>query len=222
MLDVDLPTLCAQANTSDGVRAVVLTGAGSGFCSGADLQERFAVLTAPQKPDIGRPLGAFVMSVASIWKPVVAAINGAAAGGGLALALVADVRIASRDAIFAAAYARGGLVPDAGMTYTLPRLIGPDNALRFLLEGRKLAAEEAAAIGLIDEVVEPNELSARAQEVALALSGAEAEVISETKRLMTRVMLQELMEHIEHESVAQWARIRNPSRNAGRVGPDSK
>jgi 2-(1,2-epoxy-1,2-dihydrophenyl)acetyl-CoA isomerase len=162
------------------------------------------------------------MSVASISKPVVAAINGAAAGGGLALALVADVRIASRDAIFAAAYARGGLVPDAGMTYTLPRLIGRDKALRFLLEGRKVAADEAAAIGLIDEVVEPNELSTRAQEIALAFSGPEAEVISETKRLMTRVMLQELMEHIKHESVAQWARIRNPSRSADRVGPDSK
>jgi 2-(1,2-epoxy-1,2-dihydrophenyl)acetyl-CoA isomerase len=220
MLDVDLPGLCAQASNSDIVTAVVLTGAGSGFCSGADLQERFAVLTAPQKPDIGRPLGGFVMSVASMSKPVVAAINGAAAGGGLALALVADVRIASRDAIFAAAYARGGLVPDAGMTYTLPRLIGRDQALRFLLEGQKLDAEEAAAIGLIDEIVESGDLSARAQEVALALSGAEPEVVAETKRLMSRVMLEELMEHIEHESVAQWARIRHPSRSSGRASRD--
>jgi 2-(1,2-epoxy-1,2-dihydrophenyl)acetyl-CoA isomerase len=220
MFDGDLPRICAEVARDDAVRALIMTGAGNGFCSGADRQERFAVLTALPVPDIGRPLGGFVLHVAELDKPVIAAINGAAAGGGLALALVADVRIAARGAVLAAAYARSGLVPDGGMSYTLPRLIGPDRALRFLLEARKIEASEAAAIGLVDEVVEPNALRARAAEVAEAMTFADPVVVRHTKRLTIGTSLDELRHSIAQESVRQWERIRDPDFQLGnREGP---
>jgi 2-(1,2-epoxy-1,2-dihydrophenyl)acetyl-CoA isomerase len=142
-----------EARGSD-VRAVVVTGAGRGFCVGQDLTE---FREAPG--DIGRRLRETyhpnVLAIRALEKPVIAAVNGAAAGAGLSFACACDLRIAADSASFVPAFIGIGLVPDSGGTYFVSRLLGPARAFEWLASGRKLTASEAHAWGLVSEVVEP-------------------------------------------------------------------
>ena len=133
------------------VRAVVITGAGRGFCSGQDLTE-FGEL-----PDVGAGLRATyhpnVLAIRALEKPVIAAVNGVCAGAGLSLACACDLRIASDAAFFVPGFAGIGLVPDAGGTYFVQRLLGTPRAFEWMASNRRLAADEAHAWGLVSEVV---------------------------------------------------------------------
>ena len=134
------------------VRAVVITGAGRGFCAGQDLTE------FRESPDIGESLrGTYhpnIRAIRALEKPVIAAINGAAAGAGLSLACACDVRIASDAAVLAPGFIGIGLVPDAGGAYFLARILGVPRAFEWMASGRRLTADEAHAWGLVSEVVE--------------------------------------------------------------------
>src|SRR5919204_2649565 len=147
------------------VRAVVLTGAGRGFCVGQDLTE---FREAPG--DIGDRLRAQyhpnVLAIRALEKPVVAAVNGAAAGAGLSLACACDLRIAADAASFVPAFINIGLVPDSGSTYFVRRLLGFARAFEWMASGRRLTAAEAHAWGLVHEVVEAGRLASHAAEVA--------------------------------------------------------
>src|SRR6185295_9979207 len=147
------------------VRAVVLTGAGRGFCVGQDLTE---FREAPG--DIGARLrGNYhpnILAVRALEKPVLAAVNGPAAGAGLSFACACDLRIAADDATFVPAFINIGLVPDSGGTYFVRRLLGTARAFEWLTSGRRLTAAEALQWGLVSEVVPLDELPARAREVA--------------------------------------------------------
>src|ERR671934_2961592 len=154
---------------ADDVRAVVLTGAGRGFCVGQDLTE-----FRESPGDIGERLRSTyhpnVLAIRKLEKPVIAAVNGAAAGAGLSFACACDIRIAADGATFIPAFINIGLIPDSGGTYFVTRLLGPARALEWLASGRRLTAAEAHAWGLVSEMVEADALSQRAAELAEELA----------------------------------------------------
>lgn len=158
----------ALSLAADGsVRAVLLTGEGRGFCSGADLTATGLDDAAATVETLYNPV---VRALASLRKPVVAAVNGVAAGAGMSLALACDLRLLSERAVFASGFSRIGLVMDAGMSYTLPRLVGPARALELAYTGRKVGAEEAKALGLGELILPAEGFGAAATAFAKALS----------------------------------------------------
>lgn len=145
--------MLAECAASDQVRVIVLTGAGRGFCAGADMQElqtlgENGLGSAPANHD--RLSQTFPLSIP---KPILAAINGACAGIGLVQALMCDVRFAAEDAKITTAFSRRGLVAEHGISWILPRLIGPARALDLLLSGRVVLGEEAASLGLVNRAL---------------------------------------------------------------------
>jgi enoyl-CoA hydratase len=156
------------------VRAVVLTGAGRGFCAGANLagDEELPDFARERGPvglvqGIQEHIASVVLAIHELPQPVVAAVHGAAVGGGLALALASDLRVASDDAFFASQFIRVGLSScDVGTSYFLPRLVGPTHAVELMLTGRRFDAAEADRIGLLNRVVSRDELVDTARELA--------------------------------------------------------
>jgi 2-(1,2-epoxy-1,2-dihydrophenyl)acetyl-CoA isomerase len=186
------------------VRAVVVTGAGRGFCVGQDLTE---FREAPG--DIGDRLRSgyhrTILAIRSLEKPVVAAVNGAAAGAGLSLALACDVRVAADSTSFVPAFVNVGLVPDSGGTFFVRRLLGYGRAFEWLATGRRLTAAEAHAWGLVSEVVEAGGLLARAGELAQELAALPTRAIGMTKRLLDAAETSTLEEQLELEAQLQTA-----------------
>jgi 2-(1,2-epoxy-1,2-dihydrophenyl)acetyl-CoA isomerase len=136
-------------------------------------------------------------------KPVVAAINGVAAGAGISVALACDVRIASQDAAFAMAFVKIGLIPDAGATYLLPRIIGASEALRLALSGEKIDAATAERIGLVHKVVPADSLPAEAHAYARALAELPTSAIGFTKQIFLEASRLSLMEAMDREAEVQ-------------------
>jgi 2-(1,2-epoxy-1,2-dihydrophenyl)acetyl-CoA isomerase len=190
----------AEAAAPD-VRAVVITGAGRGFCVGQDLNE------FSQAGDIGAHLRATyhpnVLAIRALEKPVIAAVNGPAAGAGLSLACVCDLRIASDAASFVPAFVGIGLVPDSGGSYFVRRLLGTARAFEWMTSNRKLTAAEAHAWGLVSEVVEAERLPERAAELAAAYAAAPTRGIALTKRLFDHAENATLEEQLELEAELQ-------------------
>src|SRR5919201_455062 len=188
----------------EGVRAVVLTGAGRGFCVGQDLTE---FREAPG--DIGERLRATyhpnVLAIRKLEKPVIAAVNGAAAGAGLSFACACDIRIAADSATFVPAFINIGLVPDSGGTYFVTRLLGPARAFEWLASGRRLSAAEAHAWGVVSEVVEADALMQRAAQLAAELAALPTRGIGMTKRLIDHTLTARLPEQLEREAQLQAA-----------------
>src|SRR6266536_3542570 len=186
------------------VRAVVLTGAGRGFCVGQDLTE-FRDLPG----DIGRRLRKNyhpnVLAIRRLEKPVIAAVNGAAAGAGLSFACACDIRIAADSATFIPAFINIGLIPDSGGTYFVTRILGPARAFEWLVTGRRLTAAEAQAWGLVSEVVEAEALPQRTAELAARLAAAPTTAIGMTKRLVDHAWHATLEEQLEREAQLQAA-----------------
>jgi enoyl-CoA hydratase/carnithine racemase len=143
--------LLESAASDPSIRVIVVTGAGRGFCAGADMEALQQIGGGGRFASSGKPQ-TFPLSVP---KPVLAAVNGACAGLGLVQAMMCDVRFAAAGAKFTTAFVRRGLVAEHGISWLLPRLVGHANALDLLLSGRVILAEEAAAMGLVNRVVEP-------------------------------------------------------------------
>lgn len=189
------------------VRAVILTGAGRGFSVGQDLNE---FREAPG--DIGARLrGNYhpnIVGIRRLEKPVLAAVNGPAAGAGLSFACACDLRLAADSATFVPAFISIGLIPDSGGTYFVSRLLGPARAFEWLTSGRTLTAAEAHAWGLVTEVVEADALVGRAAELAAELAAMPTRGIGMTKRLIDRVGGSTLEDQLEHEAQLQTAATR--------------
>jgi 2-(1,2-epoxy-1,2-dihydrophenyl)acetyl-CoA isomerase len=183
------------------VRAVVVTGAGKGFCAGQDLKE------FSEAGDVSDALRATyhpnVLAIRALEKPVIAAVNGACAGAGLSFACACDIRIASDAAIFVPGFIGIGLVPDAGGTYFIHRLLGAPRAFEWMTSNRRLTAVEAHAWGLVSEVVEADGLAARAAELAAFYAGLPTRAIGMTKRLFDRADTSTLDEQLELEAQLQ-------------------
>jgi 2-(1,2-epoxy-1,2-dihydrophenyl)acetyl-CoA isomerase len=189
------------------VRAVVITGAGRAFNAGQDLTE-FA-----DTPDIGDALrGTYhpnVLAVRALEKPVIAAVNGAAAGAGLSLACLCDIRIAADGASFTPGFVRIGLIPDSGGSFFVARILGPARAFEWMSSGRKLPADEALAWGLVSEVVPADALPARAAELAAELAMLPTRAIAMNKRLFDHAWTATLEEQLELEAQLQAAAARS-------------
>jgi 2-(1,2-epoxy-1,2-dihydrophenyl)acetyl-CoA isomerase len=186
------------------VRAVVLTGAGRGFCVGQDLTE---FREAPG--DIGLRLrGNYhpnIRAIRALEKPVIAAVNCAAAGAGMSIACACDIRIAADSASFIPAFINIGLIPDSGGSYFVTRLLGAARAFEWLASGKKLTAAEAHAWGLVSEVVESDALPARAAELAAQLANLPTRGVGMTKRLLDHAVDATLEEQLEREAQLQTA-----------------
>ena len=168
-------------------RVMVLTGAGRGFCAGQDLNDR-AVAPGGTAADLGesveknyKPL---VLALRSLAVPVIAAVNGVAAGAGANIALACDLVIAARSASFVQGFSKLGLVPDSGGTWTLPRLVGNARAMGLALLGDKLSADQAAQWGLIWRSVDDTELSAVVDALATQLAAAPTRGLARTKQAL--------------------------------------
>jgi 2-(1,2-epoxy-1,2-dihydrophenyl)acetyl-CoA isomerase len=189
------------------VRAVVLTGAGRGFCAGQDLGE------FGDAPDIGAALRAgyhpVALGIRALEKPVIAAVNGAAAGAGLSLACLCDIRIAADTASFTPGFVRIGLIPDSGGSFFIARILGPARAFEWMSSGRKLSADAALAWGLVSEVVPADGLAARAAELAAELAALPTRALAMNKRLFDHAWTASLEEQLELEAQLQTAAARS-------------
>jgi len=184
------------------VRALVITGAGRGFCVGQDVGElpRDAAAVGELLRQHFNPA---IRVLRGLRKPVIAAINGPAAGAGLALALACDLRLAAASASLVPAFAGIGLVPDSGLSHTLPRLIGSAAAFEWIVSGRKIAAPEAADLGLVTRVVEDADLAAETDALATALAAGPTSAIGLTKQLIGRSLESSLDGQLDEEARLQ-------------------
>ena len=189
---------------ADDVRAVVITGAGRGFCVGQDLNE-FRDATGDIADRLRSSYHPNVLAIRALEKPVIAAVNGAAAGAGLSLACACDIRIASDAAAFVPAFVNIGLVPDSGGTFFITRLLGPARAFEWMTSGRKLTAAEAQACGLVSEVVEAAALEGHVADLAGRLADMPTRAIGMSKRLFDRAAESTLEDQLELEAQLQSA-----------------
>ena len=190
------------------VRAVVLTGNGRGFCVGQDLAE-----FRDGSGDIGERLRTTyhrnVLAIRALEKPVIAAVNGPAAGAGLSFACACDIRIAAESATFVPAFINIGLIPDSGGSFFVHRLLGYARAFEWLTSGRRLTAAEAHTWGLVSEVVADDRLTSRAGELAASLASMPTRGVGMTKRLLDRAASTTLEEQLELEAQLQSAATRS-------------
>ena len=189
---------------TDDVRAVVITGAGRGFCVGQDLNE-FRDATGDIADRLRASYHPNILAIRALEKPVIAAVNGAAAGAGLSLACACDIRIASDAAAFVPAFVNIGLVPDSGGTFFITRLLGPARAFEWMTSGRKLTAAEAQACGLVSEVVEAAALEGHVADLAGRLADMPTRAIGMSKRLFDRAAESTLEDQLELEAQLQSA-----------------
>jgi 2-(1,2-epoxy-1,2-dihydrophenyl)acetyl-CoA isomerase len=197
-----------EAAADDDVWAIAIIGAGDAFCSGLDMTDqgdRVRAFAAEKETSPGPGYGAYehhsLLMRIECEKPIVAGINGVAVGGGVALAMNADIRIAAPSARFHPGYIRLGASPDLGLSWTLLRAIGYERALRFLLEQRAVPAAEALALGMVSEVVERDEdLEPRLVEYGTMLTQRAPLAVRQTKRLLVRLeQPTDLAAHLDEE-----------------------
>ena len=183
-----LEAVLRAVETDDSVRVLVLTGAGKAFSAGGDLHDMatatgmFGGTPAQLHKHYEQGLHRVALAFERLTKPIVAAINGHAVGGGLTLACMCDIRVCSADAKLGAPFVKLGLVPADGSTHVLPRTVGFSRALDLMLTGRMLDASEAERIGLVDQVVPASEVLARARATAALIAAAPAVAVQLTKR----------------------------------------
>ncbi|HYX89404.1 MAG TPA: enoyl-CoA hydratase-related protein [Gaiellaceae bacterium] len=189
------------------VRAVVITGAGRGFCVGQDLNE-FREAAGDIADRLRAGYHPNIVAIRALEKPVLAAVNGPAAGAGLSLACACDLRLAAAGATFVPAFINIGLVPDSGGSYFVRRLLGTAKAFEWMTSGRRLTAAEALEWGLVSEVVDDDRLPARAAERAAELAAMPTRGIGLSKRLFDHAEHATLEEQLEREAQLQAAATR--------------
>lgn len=167
----DLGDALGRIKKEQDIRCIVMTGAGRGFCAGADLAS--GVVSSPEELTRGlrEEYNPLIESLTTLDRPVIAAVNGVAAGAGCSMALACDLVIAAESAVFIQGFVRVGLVPDAGASYFLPRLVGPRKAMELALLGEKVTAREAERLGMINRAVPDDAFRAEVDTLARRLSG---------------------------------------------------
>ncbi|CAN5285385.1 2-(1,2-epoxy-1,2-dihydrophenyl)acetyl-CoA isomerase PaaG [soil metagenome] len=207
---VQLRAALDAAAADEAVRCIVITGAGRGFCAGQDLSDPLvkpAIEPGDLPKDIGHLLDQYYIPLAqrvrSMPIPVIAAVNGVAAGAGANFALGCDLVLAGASASFIQAFSKIGLIPDCGGTWLLPRLVGRARAMQLALLGDKLPAAEAQAMGLIYRCVPDEELAASAQALALRLSKMPVHALAETRKAFDGALLLDYEQALKRESVTQ-------------------
>ena len=186
-----------------GVRAVILTGAGRAFCAGQDLAERQLPDAASLEVEVRERYNPIIRAIRSMGQPVIAAVNGVAAGAGASLAFACDLRIAAEEARFVLAFGRIGLVPDSGATWLLPRLVGPAKAAELTFVGESIDADEALRLGLVSRVVPADQLLGEARALAERVADGAPLAMALTKAALQRSATITLDEALEDEARLQ-------------------
>ena len=186
------------------IRAVMLTGAGRGFCSGQDLRE-FESLPGGVRDALEQTYHPNIRALRSLEKPVIAAINGPVAGAGLSLACACDVRVGSSNATFVPGFIGIGLIPDAGSTWFVHRLLGFTRAFEWMVSNRRLSAEEALAWGLVSETIPEEGFAARVEELAAWYATLPTREVAMTKQLFEHAYTASLDRQLELEAELQQA-----------------
>lgn len=213
MMHKGLATGLGIAETDKTVRAVVLTGVGRGFCAGQDLSDRTWGETAPP-PDLGdtieRLYNPLVRRIRALPVPVVVAINGVAAGAGLNIALACDIVLAARSAMFIEPFAKIGLVPDAGGTFTLPRIVGEVRARALTMLAEKINSETAERWGLVYRVIDDTRLMEVAMATAMRLAALPTDGLAAMKRAFDAAATNTFDQQLDLERDLQQAQGRHP------------
>ncbi|MGH3858624.1 enoyl-CoA hydratase-related protein [Actinokineospora sp.] len=186
-LKEDLLAALEDAAADDSVRAVVLTGAGKAFCAGQDLKEHMALLAAGDPAPLStvdKHYNPIVSAITGLPKPIIAAVNGMAAGAGASFAYACDLRITASTAKFLMAFANVGLTADSGAAWTLPRLIGYGRAMEMMLLAKPVDAEEALRIGMVTQVVAPEDVLSTAQALAETMAAGPTTAYAKIKEAM--------------------------------------
>jgi enoyl-CoA hydratase/carnithine racemase len=202
-----LERLFADLETDERVKAVILTGSGRGFCSGGNVEE---IIKPLLESDVAgtlrftRMTGAVVRNMRRLSKPIIAAVNGIAAGAGAVLALACDLRVLSEAATFAFLFTKVGLTgADMGAAHLLPRVVGSGRAAELLMLGDRIDAQECLRIGLANRIVAPDRLLPEASELARRLARGPALALAMTKRLLVNEGGMDLESALEQEAQAQ-------------------
>jgi len=208
----DLRNILEEVRKRDEIKVVVVTGSGTAFCAGSDAETRLLPRVAADhfvrlertRAELLEPVMLYLApSFYNLGKPSIAAINGVAAGAGLSIALLCDIRIASERARFGAGWVKIGLTPDLGATFLLPRIIGIDRALKLFYTGEFVDAEEAERIGLVTQVVPHEELMRVTKELATKIAEGPSVAIELTKRAVYRGVVNDFMSQLYFENYAQ-------------------
>jgi len=202
----DLAEALEHAGSDRNTRVVIITGAGRAFCAGGDITFMAQLMQRRDAEEFSRILGAgrrVILAIRQMTKPVIAAINGPASGAGCNLALACDLRVASNTATFSQSFAKVGLHPDWGGTYFLPRLVTPNKACEMFFLGDSIDAAEAARLGIVNQVVAPEELESVAMELAQRLRAAPPIALAAAKHAVYMSQAAELDEMLRYETEAQ-------------------
>jgi 2-(1,2-epoxy-1,2-dihydrophenyl)acetyl-CoA isomerase len=196
-----------DAEKDKAVRCLVITGAGRGFSAGQDLADVAHRYSSTDPIELGAHLrdhyNPMIAKIRTMEKPVIAAVNGVAAGAGCSLALACDFRIAAASASFIQAFINVGLVPDSGSTFMLPRLVGLSRALEIACTGRKIKADEALHIGLVNQVVPDDQLANTVRDFGAKLAALPPRGLALTKRAINASWLQDLETQLDYEAMLQ-------------------
>lgn len=188
---------------SDSIRAIMITGNGKAFCAGQDLQEATSPNFEIDKV-VDQHYNPLIRKIRSIPKPVVAAVNGVAAGAGANIAIACDVAVATRSSSFIQAFSKIGLVPDSGGTFTLPRTIGFSRASALMMLGDKVSAEDAERMGMIYKVFEDEDFVKESESIALKLANMPTKGLAYTKHLLNQSFTNDLDQQLELEKEFQF------------------
>ncbi|MGD9935169.1 MAG: enoyl-CoA hydratase/isomerase family protein [Dehalococcoidia bacterium] len=213
-----------EADQDPGVGAVIITGAGRGFCSGMNVQAEVAgsgvlrseATVATRRHSLRDRVHPIPRALIQLEKPYIAAINGAAAGAGMDMATMADIRFAASTARMGMTYVRMGLIPGDGGTYTLPRIVGTQRALDMIWTGKLITAQEALAIGYLMDVFEPEELLPRVKAYARTIANGPATAVQLSKKLVYRSANIPFDEHLD---IAQMAMFIAQTTEDAKEGP---
>jgi 2-(1,2-epoxy-1,2-dihydrophenyl)acetyl-CoA isomerase len=202
----DLAEALEHAGSDRSVRVVVVTGAGRAFCAGGDVAFMAELMQRRDSEEFSRILGAgrrVILAIRQMTKPVIASINGPASGAGFNLALACDLRIAANTATFSQSFAKVGLHPDWGGTYFLPRLVTPNKACELFFLGETIDAAEAMRLGIVNQVVAPEDLESATLQLAERLRAAPPIALAAAKQAVYMSQAAELEEMLRYETEAQ-------------------
>ena len=202
----DLAEALEHAGSDRGVKVLIITGAGRAFCSGGDIAFMAELMERRDSDEFSRILGAgrrVITAIRSMTKPVLASINGPAAGAGFNLALACDLRIASSNATFTQSFVKVGLHPDWGGTYFLPRLVSPNKACEMFFLGESIDAAEALRLNIVNQVVAPDELETATLQLAERLRAAPSIAVAAAKQAIYMSGSSDLDEMLRYETEAQ-------------------
>ncbi|GAA0379423.1 enoyl-CoA hydratase-related protein [Bacillus horti] len=202
-MNVEILQVTKEVAKNEEIRALVITGAGRAFCAGEDLGAIEAGEAIQHGEVLRTRYNPMMLAFYQLEKPVIAAVNGAAAGAGMSLALACDFRIASANASFIEAFIHIGLVPDSGSSYFLPRIVGLAKALELSILGEKLSAEQAQELGLVTKVTQQEELMEHTLAFAERLADMPTKAIGQIKQTIYKGINSSLTEALEAESYAQ-------------------